>query len=590
MPAFWFETECQEVDLMNSLFVVLFAIAAYALGYHFYSRYIANKALQLDAGRPTPATTINDGVDYVPTRPMVLFGHHFASIAGLGPIVGPAIAVVWGWAPALLWVVFGTIFIGAVHDFVTLGISVRHEGRTIGDIADEVIGPRGRVLFLLIIIFALVLAMGVFVLVISDLFSYYGTNVEATAHPQAVIPSLGLILVAVVIGFLINKKKVPFKPTIIIGVIAMFALMAAGIQWPLFLVFKQFWIYLLLGYAFAASVLPVWLLLQPRDFLSSFNLYAMLILLVLAVVIVHPQISAPAVNTAAMENPSAGLPLLVPFLFITVACGAVSGFHCMVSSGTSSKQLRSETDARVIGYGGMITEGFLAVLVITACTAGYTISNWNGIYSGWIEGRGVGVTIGAFVNGAANITSQLGIPLVVGTTFFAVTIVSFAMTTLDTGTRLIRFTVEELAKAFRLPSFFYNRYVSSALAVGMIGYFALMKIGGKPAGVALWKLFGTSNQLLAGIALLVASIYFFKQRRPTWFTFLPMVFMLIITTIALGLSIHDWWQKGFDVNAPLIIAGLLIMGLLAWLVIEAIISFSSFSKHRKEETVAVAAE
>lgn len=569
---------------MNSLPMVLAVFAFFVLAYRFYSRYISRKVLALDPTRATPATEINDGVDYVPTRPAVLFGHHFASIAGLGPIVGPAIAVVWGWLPALLWVVVGCIFVGAVHDFVVLGVSVRHKGRTIGDIADEMLGPRARILFMLIILFALMLAMGVFALIIGDLFSYFGTDpgIEGNrAYPEAVLPALGLIVLAAIIGLLIRKAKFPFAPTIAVGVIIMFALLFAGIQWPLFLEFKSLWIYLLLGYAFVASILPVWLLLQPRDFLSSFNLYAMLIILFAAFVWAHPYIAAPAVNTKAMSDPAAELPLLVPFLFITVACGAVSGFHSMVSSGTTSKQLRSETDARVIGYGGMLTEGFLAAMVILACTAGYTAAEWGSRYSSWIGNKTIGFKLSSFVNGAAEITSSLGIPVLVGQTFFAVTIVAFALTTLDTGTRLIRYALEELFRALRLPAIINNRYLASFIAVAGIGYFALMRIGGKPAGIALWKLFGTSNQLLAGVALLIATVFFFKSRRPTWVTFLPMAFMIAITTWALGLSINGWIAKDASANLPLIAVGSIIIVLLVWLVVEAFASFARFAKERK---------
>ena len=578
---------------MNSLVVVLASVALFALAYRFYSRYIARKVLVLDPNRPTPASVVNDGVDYVPTRPAVLFGHHFASIAGLGPIVGPAIAVVWGWLPALLWVVVGCIFVGAVHDFVVLGVSVRNRGRTIGDVAAEVLGPRARILFVLIIIFALMLAMGVFALIIGDLFAYFGTDpaaAENRAYPEAVLPALGLIVLAAVIGFLIRKRNFPFGPTVAVGVIVMFSLLFAGIQWPLFLEQKVLWIYLLLGYAFVASVLPVWLLLQPRDFLSSFNLYAMLILLAVGFAWAHPEIAAPAVNTAAMNDPAANLPVIVPFLFITVACGAVSGFHSMVSSGTTSKQLRNEEDARIIGYGGMLTEGFLAVIVILCCTTGYTLAEWGGRYSAWIGDKTIGFKLSAFVDGAARITASLGIPELVGQTFFAVTIVAFALTTLDTGTRLIRYSLEELFRVLRLPGFCVNRYVASLIAVAGIGYFALMRIGGKPAGIALWKLFGTSNQLLAGVALLIASVFFFRSRRPTWVTFLPMVFMLVITTWALGLSLESWISRGIEQNLPLIAVGSAIMILLIWLVVEAVISFARFSRQRRLDEAAAAVD
>lgn len=577
---------------MSAFLIIVVSLILFYLGYRFYARFIGRKVLCLDPNFKTPAQEVNDGVDYVPTRPGILFGHHFASIAGLGPILGPAIAVVWGWLPAILWIVIGTIFIGSVHDFTVLGLSVRHKGRSIGDVADETLGPRARVLFMLIILFALALAMGVFALVISDMFTFFGavptvapTVVDVPAgetgwaYPQAVLPSMGLIVVAAVIGFLVYKKKFPLGPTIAVGVVLMFALLFAGIAFPIAFTDKALWIYILLAYAFVASFLPVWLLLQPRDFLSSFNLFALLILLTIAFLWAQPTISAPALNTAALGD----LPPLVPFLFITIACGAVSGFHGMVSSGTTSKQLRSEPDARLIGYGGMLTESFLAVLVILACVAGYTLSEWNVLYSGWLSG--LSSTLGAFVTGAANIASSLGIPVLVGQTFFAVTVVAFAMTSLDTGTRLIRYLIEELSRVFRLPAFVRNRYVASALAVAAIGYFALMQIDGRPAGRVLWVLFGTSNQLLAGIALLVASVYFFKKRRPTWVTFLPMLFMLIVTIWALGLNLMDWLQTP-ETHTPVIIVGSVILALLVWMVIEAAVGFTAFSRKRKQAELA----
>jgi carbon starvation protein len=569
---------------LNSLIVLLVAIVAFAAAYKYYGGFITRKVLELNNANKTPAETMQDGVDYVPTKPIVLFGHHFASIAGLGPIVGPAIAVIWGWAPAVIWVVFGSIFIGAVHDFVTLGISIRNSGRSIGDIADQVIGKRGRILFLLIILFALVLAMGVFVLVIGDLFSYFGADITARAFPEAVIPSLGLIVVALAIGLLTRYTKLSFGWAMGAGLVLMFVLLFTGIEIPLFIEMKSIWIYLLLAYGFAASIMPVWMMLQPRDFLSSFNLYAMLALLLAGLFFTAPAIVAPALNQQAINDPATSLPAMIPFLFITIACGAVSGFHCMVSSGTSSKQLGHEMDAKVVGYGGMITEGFLAVLVILACTAGYTATQWSSVYSGWIGGKGAGYTIGAFVNGAASIVSGLGIPAHVAEAFFAVTVVAFAMTSLDTGTRLVRFTVQELSAAFKLPAFFTDRLGSSLIAIGLIGYFALIKIDGKPAGIALWKLFGTSNQLLAGIALLVATLYFFKQKKPTWFTFIPMLFMIIITAVALTLSINGWLEAGFQTNGPLIIAGICILCLLLWLIFEATISFSRYARKNRAQT------
>lgn len=569
---------------MNSLVILAGAIAVFALGYRYYSSFIANKVLKLKDDEQTPSTAINDGVDYVPTRPSVLFGHHFASIAGLGPIVGPAIAVIWGWLPALLWVVFGSVFIGAVHDFIALALSVRHQGKSIGDIAHGIIGNRGRTLFLFIIFFTLLLVVAVFVLVVADLWTYFGNDPGAEgvrAYPEAVLPSLGLILLAVIVGLILRRRPELFRPVMTIGVILAFSFIALGIIFPLFLASKGIWVIVLLAYALAASILPVWLLLQPRDFLSSFNLYAMLILLFAGIIFSAPVMTAPAINQEVLNNPQTSLPLIFPFLFITVACGAISGFHCLVSSGTSSKQLHHMSEARVVGYGGMITEGLLAVLVIIACCAGYLSADWNHIYATWGGSKGIAFTLQAFVNGAAHIVTSLGVPAKVGATFFTVTIVAFALTTLDTGMRLLRYTVQELAAALKLPAFFSKRSVAAFISVFGVLPLVFIQIGGKPAGVSLWKLFGTSNQLLGAVALLVASLYLFKMKRPSWVTAIPMLFMMAVTSAALTLSLIDWWSGGFLLNAQLIIVGNIILFLLLWLIVEAVISFVKELKLRK---------
>ncbi|MFB6356345.1 MAG: carbon starvation protein A, partial [bacterium] len=353
---------------MNATLIALVCLMCLAMGYRWYGDVIANKVMQLDPSRETPAHENNDGVDYVPSNKWVLFGHHFASISGLGPILGPAIAVIWGWLPAVLWVIFGTLFIGAVHDFTTMAVSVRNDGRSIGDVASGIINERSRMLFLILIFFLISLAMGVFAFVIALLFS--------KMYPSTVIPVFALIVIAMVIGTLVQFEKVTLKWASVVGIVCLGLIVwhtlgievvrnpdtkvaqtlvtptGLGSTLSVPVPGLDSWTYLLMGYAFVASVLPVWLLLQPRDYLNSFLLYAGLISLFGGLFWMNPSISAPAVNTGS--SAPTDLPPLFPVLFITIACGAVSGFHSLVSSGTTSKQLDTEADGKMVGFGGMV--------------------------------------------------------------------------------------------------------------------------------------------------------------------------------------------------------------------------------------------
>lgn len=562
---------------MNSLLLVLVSLVAFGVAYLFYAKFLSEKIFALDPLRKTPAHTRFDGVDFIPTRPPVLFGHHFASIAGLGPILGPAIGVIYGWLPALLWVVFGTIFLGAVHDLGTLVVSLRHDGRTIGDLTEDLIGYRAKIFFVILIFFVLALAMGVFCLVISGLF--------AEKRPEAVIPTIALILIAMTIGTAVYKFKVRLFPATIIGVLLMLATVYVGIVVPVKNVTPSQWTYSLLIYAFVASVLPVWLLLQPRDYLNSFELYIAVGLLMLGVIVLHPPMSAPVLHNAPNSPP------LFPFLFILIACGAISGFHNLVSSGTTARQLATEKDTRIIGYGGMTAEGFVALLAIVACTAAV------GDRAEWLKGyadfnSANAVTLDMFVRGAGALLASYGIPRAFAETFISVVVVAFAMTTLDTGTRLLRFNVEEIGETIKVK-ILSNRYVASLIAVSAIGYFALMKVNlpvmenGEiiyklvPAGKTLWKLFGTTNQLLAAMGLLVVSIYLYRRKKPMWYTVLPMVFMLVLTIYAMLFQLHEFWLET-PKNMPLIVTSLILIVISFWLVLEAVIVFKKLKKSFKE--------
>jgi len=606
----------------NAVFIVGVCLLGFIFAHFVYGKFLSKKILGLDKSRRTPSYEFEDGIDFVPTRKSILFGHHFASIAGLGPILGPAIAVIWGWLPAILWVTIGTIFIGAVHDLTTLAVSLRFKGRTIGDVTRDLIGPRARMLFLLIIFFLLALAMGVFAFIVAQLF----VNINSAA----VIPVFSLIIIAVIMGFLVYKVRLNLFIATIIGFAGMIGMIYVGILCPVPL-YKAFlneetkaliaegeikdtsivvpvveyfetqakegpaearqlnsvtarlvkdagekartaWIWILLGYALVASVLPVWLLLQPRDYLNSYQLYAGILLLLLGALIMHPQMSAPAVRASA----ESGAPSLWPFLFIIVACGAISGFHSLVSSGTTVRQLKYETDAHTIGYGGMVVEGLFAVLVIIACCAGFTPGQWQTAYADYGAASGLAAKLGNFAQGAGVLLWHLKIPPEFGVSLILVIVVGFAMTTLDTGTRLLRFNIEELARSLRLKPL-ANRYTASLIAVLALAYFALVKVGGKPAGLTLWTLFGASNQMLAALGLLVASVYLYRTNRPVWFTLLPMALMLVMTIWAMTLNMIKFWgdiQATGDAGpVSLFCVGGVLIIMAAWLFVEGAIVF-----------------
>ncbi len=542
---------------MNSIYVALFAFVAYILAYRFYGRFLSRRIFSIDPARLTPAHEFRDGVDFVPTKRHILFGHHFTSIAGAGPIVGPAIAVIWGWLPALVWIVFGSIAMGAVHDFGALVVSARHGGRSIGEVTRELVGPRARTLFLLLIFFALLIVIAVFVLVIGVLFMNY---------PATVLPVWVELPVAVLLGFYIYRRSGNTLLASVIALVVLYAFVLVGMHVPLrmppLIMGSEIltWSVVLLVYAYVASTLPVWVLLQPRDYINSHQLFVGLGLLYLGLFIARPEIVAPAVN----HNP-VGAPVLIPFLFITVACGAISGFHSLVSSGTTVKQLDNERDIPFIGYGSMLIEGVLSVLVILACTAGFgSLSAWNAHYSSWDAAKGLGAKIGAFVEGGASFLSATGIPHELGAAIAAVLVISFAATTLDTATRIQRYVVSELAEDLKLD-FLKGRHPATTVAV--VSAFALSMIKGGKGGLILWPLFGTVNQLLGGLALLSVTMYLVRIGKPVYYTLLPMIFMLIMSAWSMIANLGRFAEAG---NWLLISIGSAIFLLEVWLVFEAV--------------------
>ncbi len=573
---------------MNSLLLAVIVFAAYLIAYHTYGKYLANKIFKLDPNRVTPAHELRDDIDYMPAKKEVLFGHHFTSIAGLGPIVGPAIAVIWGWLPAALWVALGPIFLGGVHDFSALVASMRNKGVSIGELTANLVNSRTRYLFLLIIFFELWIVIAIFALIMGILFAKY---------PQSVFPVWMEIPIAIWAGYSIYKRGSNLNTVSIIAVVLMYATVVIGAYWPLKLpglfglTAIETWLVILLIYAFFASTLPVWTLLQPRDYINAHELIIAMALLFLGTIIAHPKIVAPATNLHA-----AGAPPIWPFLFVIIACGAISGFHSLVSSGTSSKQIDKEPDALFVGYGGMLMEGSLSVLVIVATTAAIGLryvtkggqiltgyAAWHAHYSSWQAAKGLSAKLGAVITGSANLMHSFGIPHVIGMTIMAVFLVSFAGTTLDTATRIQRYVIGEFFTDLGIPAL-ANRWIATFLAVFTAFLLAFAQKGGKGA-LILWPLFGTVNQLLAGLALLVATVYLARLKKPIWFAALPMIFMIFMTGWAMILNIEKFARTH---NTLLLTIGVIVFLLEIWMIIEAVIALGKYlsSPAAEEEEMA----
>ncbi|MCP5043722.1 MAG: carbon starvation protein A [bacterium] len=544
---------------MNAALLAAIVLVAFALGYHFYSRFLADVIFQLDDDEPVPSREFEDGVDFVPTRRHVLWGHHFASIAGAAPIVGPAIAVIWGWLPALIWVCVGTLFMGAMHDFSALVISLRHKGRSIGEVAGHVINRRVQVLFLIVISFLIWIVLAVFAYIIATLFKN---------NPASIFPINVQILVAMALGWLVYRRGAPMLGPSLVGYALLLGAIFVGDEFAAAFPFITevsitTWVWLLLCYSFVASVLPVWLLLQPRDYLNSHQLVTALVFLTLGLVYLHPPVVAPAVNLWPE-----GAPAMLPFLFVTIACGAISGFHGLVSSGTTSKQVSAMTDARPIGYGGMLAEGYLALLATLAATAGFaTASEWSDHYQSWGAANGLGSKLSAFVDGGARFVGSLGIPVETAQTFMAVVIIAFAATSLDTGARIQRLVIAELGELYDVK-ILGNRFVASALGIGAALLLAITQGGGK-GGLALWPLFGTTNQLVAGVTLLIVSVWLRRLGRQVAYTLVPMILIGVVTVLAMFGNLIDYYAN-FAELWLLAIIGSVVLVLDVWVILEGI--------------------
>lgn len=555
---------------MNAALLAAFSLFCFFLSYLFYSRFLAKKIYEIDSDIVTPAREFEDGIDYVPTNKYVLFGHHFTSVAGAAPIIGPAIAVIWGWLPALLWVVFGTIFIGAIHDFGCLVLSAKNKGHSIGDLTGNIIGKRARALFLTIIFFLTWIVIAVFAYVIATLFSQF---------PTAVLPINIQIIIAVTIGLVIYRTKFGILIPSLIALLVLYGFIYFGTYTPVHLPAfiggqTESWIVLLLVYAFIASVLPVWLLLQPRDFINSHQLLVGLGIMYIGLFIVHPPMVAPALNLEV----EGGLPWF-PFLFITIACGAISGFHGLVGSGTTSKQLNNIEDSRLIGFGSMLGEGSLGLMSVIASTAGFaTLTAWKSHYSSWSAAGSMDAKIGAFVNGGAYFLKEgLMLPDGFGTTLIAVIVISFAVTTLDTSTRIQRYITSELGQIYNIK-ILTNKFVAAAIAA----FTPLILIfGGEGLSwKRLWPIFGATNQMLAGLSLLVLTVYLYRKGRNILFTLIPLIFLILMTSTAMVLSLKEFIKSR---NWILTILSVFLLSFSAWIVLEAISVVRNLKKNSRTD-------
>ncbi len=538
----------------------------------------------------TPAHEFEDDVDFVPTKRHILFGHHFTSIAGAAPIIGPCIAAYWGWLPALLWIVLGTIFMGAVHDFGALVLSLKEKGRSIADITSTVINPRTQLMFLIFVMLLTWLVLAVFAMAIAGLFK---------AVPTSVLPINIEIILAIFLGYLIYKKGMDALIPSFIALGILYFFVWIGTTAPISLEtlgvapenVQTTWIIFLFIYSSIASLLPVWLLLQPRDFINSHQLIVGLGLIFLGIFLAQPEIDAPAIRTAV----DLSTPPIFPMLFVTIACGAISGFHGLVSSGTTSKQVNKLSDARLIGYGAMLGEGTLAVASTIAAVAGIALVsscnlpsighvadlNWHVYYDSWAHATANKAT--AFVLGGGALLQQLGLSASLSKTLMAVLVISFAATTLDTATRIQRFIIAEIGSAIHIPVI-QNRYIATVLAVVPAVILSIWSIPDPISGSMkqtawiLWPIFGASNQMLAALTLMILTLYFWKQAKPILPLFIPMLFIMVISTTALIIKAQSFHAEG---NMLLLCINLIMLGLIIWMIIEGMIIMQHKWKIRK---------
>lgn len=520
---------------MQLIYLILFSAIILIAGYHTYGRYVFKK-FKIDNKNITPSHRFKDGMDYVPSRPIMVLGHHFSSIAGAGPIIGPIIAITFGWIPAVIWILVGGIFFGAVHDVGSMVASLRNEGKSIGVIIQNNIGKTGKQLFIIFSFSTLILILAVFADIVAKTF---------VSNPGVASASMLFMVLAVVFGYvnkLIGYRRSAFIILSIVGVVVMYYFIYLGTLIPMVLDYQS-WVYVLLIYAFLASVTPMSMLLQPRDYLNSFLMYGLIFAAVAGIIVANPTIQMDSEVHFSTDN----LGFIFPVLFVTVACGAISGFHSLVASGTTSKQIDREEDVKIIGYGGMLIESFLAIISISA-----VVVLARSDYSVRLAEEG---PVSLFSDGLGMMISSMGIGETFAVGFVALSVSAFALTTLDTCARLARFTLQEYFEDVKQPigkKITQNRYLSTLVVV----IFTLLLLNG--GGFAtLWPIFGSANQLLAALALLAISVWLIRNKVNPTFVTIPMFFMFTVTLSSLGLfAWNNFKQQSYTLS---IIASILFV-------------------------------
>lgn len=560
---------------MNGLVIVLIGIVCLGAGYLLYGRWLANK-WGLDPKAKTPAFTHEDGEDYVPSSKFTVFSHQFSSIAGAGPVTGPILASVFGWVPVLLWLIVGGLFFGAVQDFGALYASVKNEGKSMGMIIEKYIGKTGRKLFMLFCWLFTLLVIAAFTDMVAGTFVAKGVEgmTEKTADADASAASISMLFIVVAIIFgLVQKsiakagKKMNEWVKAIVAIVLLVAMFAVGMALPIYAT-KSAWIYIIMAYLFLASVMPMWLLMQPRDYMTTFMLLGMIIGAVLGVVVAHPSMNLNAFNGFTLGS-GASKQMLFPTLFVTIACGAVSGFHSLVSSGTSSKTISNEKDMPMVGYGAMVVESLLGIVALVVVGAVAV----NGT-------KPAGTPFAIFSTGVAGFLEKLGVPVHVATVFMTMCVSALALTSLDSVARIGRMSFQELfygdstdpATMTPVQRVLTNKYFATVITL-FFGY--LLTLGGYNN---VWPLFGSANQLLAAMVLIAIAVFLKTTGRTGWTLYAPMFIMLAVTFTALVQKVIALVGNVVNGKATFLVDGLQLIVAAALMVLGVCVAYSCLKK------------
>ena len=560
---------------MNGLVIVLIGIVCLGAGYLLYGRWLANK-WGLDPKAKTPAFTHEDGEDYVPSSKFTVFSHQFSSIAGAGPVTGPILASVFGWVPVLLWLIVGGLFFGAVQDFGALYASVKNEGKSMGMIIEKYIGKTGRKLFMLFCWLFTLLVIAAFTDMVAGTFVAKGVEgmTEKTANADASAASISMLFIVVAIIFgLVQKsiakagKKMNEWVKAIVAIVLLVAMFAVGMALPIYAT-KSAWIYIIMAYLFLASVMPMWLLMQPRDYMTTFMLLGMIIGAVLGVVVAHPSMNLNAFNGFTLGS-GASKQMLFPTLFVTIACGAVSGFHSLVSSGTSSKTISNEKDMPMVGYGAMVVESLLGIVALVVVGAVAV----NGT-------KPAGTPFAIFSTGVAGFLEKLGVPVHVATVFMTMCVSALALTSLDSVARIGRMSFQELfygdstdpATMTPVQRVLTNKYFATVITL-FFGY--LLTLGGYNN---VWPLFGSANQLLAAMVLIAIAVFLKTTGRTGWTLYAPMFIMLAVTFTALVQKVIALVGNVVNGKATFLVDGLQLIVAVALMVLGVCVAYSCLKK------------